>query len=149
MGDAEDRSCFLCAISDARALYRVCDCNLYAHAECAARLLTVPAHATHCAACRRPYEVSTVWRRRIECHAAYATAILVALGFGVANGVLGVALPLWEDGVSRILLGFAGLLGIALGGWMHRMFHLETRRLCCVWTEAVPVRRTLHLSAPV
>ena len=147
-------TCFLCC--DATPpLYKVCACAVVVHETCFQNLLSVPAHESHCAVCRRPYgvQVETRLRWRMS-HPRTSLLLLLVIIAGVvvvAGGGVAFAMLL-HDTIRSLLawvlmasLGATMTVVLALTVLVWGMHYLQSRRWCCIKREPVVIRRTLTL----
>lgn len=142
------RECFVCA-SAAPPLYRVCACDALVHKECYERLVNIPSHATHCAVCRQPYNMTITWKRqrRWDRKCALASACLVLGGCACS-----VALSMVDDvrDVSlqfafKLVVGFAIVVSFGLATILVCQHRRLTSRWCCLESIVEPVHKILHL----
>lgn len=140
--------CFVCSESDG-PLYRVCKCKTLIHEQCYCRLVSVPSHATRCAICRSPYNLTLQTKSRIGCDVLTCVCVLYGILMVCASPFLLFRIWDQEAGPMRTTLILCTVMMFATGSIFSLKVCLShwrsSGRMCCIYEKKVVVRKKIHL----
>ena len=143
--------CFVCNVSDSRAVFSVCKCDMCINEACFCRLVSVPSHSTRCAICQEPYSMSTTYKRKIHCEYALSAVVLGDIFATASFLTISVCFypPAgWESLVQSVL--WFGIVFGNLTTFSILVFHHRARGgIGCIQLQRVASHKTLHLPPPV
>ena len=144
--------CFICAATDA-PLYKVCNCDTVVHEQCFTRLVNVPSHATHCAICKKKYDMTIHSAKMFRCN-TYCAGIMFVLFFLFIADILTITtfhllISARYNYVLYCVLSMLGILILYLILLISYRYKYETKRWCCIWTVTEPIRKIINLPDPI
>ena len=133
-------------------LYRVCNCETVVHEKCFEKLVNVPSHATHCAVCRKRYDMSIYSQKKIKCHKAFGSMLFLLSSVFIGDIVAIITISHISKQYGCVFHWIFGILGFLLLGTiviLIRTYNLQTKHWCCIWSSVEPIRKVIHLPNPI
>lgn len=143
--------CFICAEMHP-PLYRVCNCQTVVHEKCFEKLVNVSSHATHCAVCRKQYDMSIYSRKQIKCHKSFGSMLFVLSSVFIADIFAIITISHESSQYQCVFYWILSILGFLLLGtiiMLIRQYNIQTKHWCCIWRSVEPVRKVIHLPNPI